>query len=98
VLPFKDKVVVVGEKGVSTHGMADGKLVNSGKYKSARFLDQYGEMVLMQTDGEDIAAFDLNTCTFKQYNARNGAVNQLTYNGDHVYVYDKKDVLKLRTQ
>lgn len=98
VLPFNDKVAVIGEKGVSTHNMSDGKLVNSGKYKAARFRARYGDHVLMETEGDDIAAFDLKTCIFKQYNNRNGATNTLSYNGEYVYVYDKKDALKLKTR
>ena len=97
ILPNGDQVVVIGEKGVSTHNRADGKLVHSGKYKAARFRARYGDMVLLETERDDIAAFDLKDCSFKQYNNRAGAINQLSYNGAFVYVYDKKDVLKLKT-
>jgi outer membrane protein assembly factor BamB len=98
ILAYGEKVAVVGEKGVSTHSMSDGKLVNSGKYKSSRFRARYDDMILMETEGDDIAAFDMKTCAFKQYNNRSGATNQLSYNGSYVYVYDKKEVLKLKTR
>ena len=43
-------------------------------------------------------AFDLNNCKYRQFNARKGAISTLTYDGEFVYVYEKKDVTKLRTQ
>ena len=98
ILAFNDQVVVIGEKGISTHAMSDGKLVHSGKYKAARFRARYSDMVLMETENDDIAAFDLNTCAYKQYNNRSGAINTLSYDGSNVYVYDKKDVLKLKSR
>ncbi len=97
ILPFQDKIAVVGEKGVSTHDQSDGKLVHSGKYKAADLYDFHDNIVLVQTDNSDIAAFDLNTCAFKQFNARKGATSALTNDGQFVYVFEKKDVTKLRT-
>jgi len=97
ILPYKDKIAVVGEKGVSTHTAIDGKLVNSGKYKSADLFDFHDNIVLVQTDNQDIAAFDLNTCKYLQYNARTGAVNDLSNDGNFVYTFEKKDVTKLKT-
>ncbi|MFT3884280.1 MAG: PQQ-binding-like beta-propeller repeat protein [Flavobacteriales bacterium] len=97
IMPYKDKVAVMGEKGVATHNMADGKLVNSGKYKSSHFHAREGDFVLMQTDGADIAAFDLNTCKFLQFNARRDSVSELSSDGDYVYVFEKKDVTKVKT-
>lgn len=97
IMPYKDKVAVMGEKGVSTHAMADGKLVSSGKYRSSHFHAHEGDYVLMQTDGEDIAAFDLNTCKFLQFNARRESVSELTSDGEYVYIFEKKDVTKVRT-
>lgn len=97
IMQHNDKVAIVGEKGISTHGLADGKLVNSGKYKASTLNDRVGNMALMQTDKEDIAAFDLDSCKFLAYNARKDAMNTLTNDGQYVYVYEKKDVTKLKT-
>jgi outer membrane protein assembly factor BamB len=97
VMPYEDKVAVIGEKGVSTHNMNDGKLVNGSKYKSSRFRARFGDHVMMETEGDDIAVFDLATCKYRMYNNRSGATNVLSYNGQYVYVYDKKDVVKLKT-
>lgn len=97
IMPHNDKVAIVGEKGISTHGLADGKLVNSGKYKASTMNDRVGNIALMQTDKEDIAAFDLDSCKFLAYNARKDAMNTLTNDGQYVFVYEKKDVTKLKT-
>jgi outer membrane protein assembly factor BamB len=97
ILPYKDRIAIVGEKGVSTHAQSDGKLLASGKYKAADLYDHHDNIVLVQTDGSDIAAFDLDNCTFKQFNARKGAVSSLSNDGAFVYVFEKKDVTKLRT-
>lgn len=97
IMPYKDKVAIVGEKGISTHSLADGKLVNSGKYKSSSLHGQVGNIALMQTDKEDIAAFDLESCKYLAYNARKDAMNTLTNDGQYVYVYEKKDVTKVKT-
>jgi outer membrane protein assembly factor BamB len=97
ILPYKDKVAIVGEKGISTHILSDGKLVNSGKYKTSTLRDQVGNIALMQTEKEDIAAFDLESCKYLAYNARKGAMNTLTNDGQYVYVYEKKDVTKVKT-
>lgn len=97
ILHYKDKVAVVGEKGVSTHNLSDGKLVNSGKYKSARLNDRVDNIVMVETDKQDIAAFDLESCKYLEYNARKDAENTLTNDGQYVYVYEKKDVTKVKT-
>jgi outer membrane protein assembly factor BamB len=98
ILPYKDMVAVVGEKGVATHGRADGKLLKGNKYKQSGLQAQQEDMLLMKTDNSDIAAFDLDDCTYRQFNARKGAVSTLSYDGQYVYVYEKKEVSKLRTR
>jgi outer membrane protein assembly factor BamB len=98
IIEYKDKVLVVGEKGVSSHSKMDGKLVSSGKYKSADYAGMYGNMLMMETEKNDIAVFDVESCKFKQYDARKGASSRLSDDGHHVYVWDKKELLKLATQ
>jgi hypothetical protein len=58
---------------------------------------QHTNMLLMKTDNSDIAAFNLDDCSFREFNARRGAVSTLSYDGKYVYVYEKKEVTKLRT-
>lgn len=97
ILPYTDNVVIVGEKGVSIHRRADGSLSKSNKWKVADIESRHDRVLLMKTERSDIAAFDLNNCAFREFNARNGAVSTLSYDGAFVYVYEKKEVTKLRT-
>ncbi|MBP7408590.1 MAG: PQQ-binding-like beta-propeller repeat protein [Flavobacteriales bacterium] len=97
ILPYKDMVAIIGEKGVATHTRSNGALVKSNKYKASGMEAQHEDMVLMKSANSDIASFDLDDCSFKEYNARKGAISELSYDGHYVYVYEKKEVTKLRT-
>jgi len=97
ILAYKDKVIVIGEKGISSFNMSDGDVTCSGKYKTSDFEDMFDNIVIMKTSGADIAAFDLNTCNYLQFNARKGATTTLTTDGKFVYVYENKTVTKLKT-
>ncbi|HOP42874.1 MAG TPA: PQQ-binding-like beta-propeller repeat protein [Flavobacteriales bacterium] len=99
IMPYKDMVVVVGDKGVSTFSTETGEPVASNKYKKSEVEGQNGDFLLMKTAGSDIACFDLNTCQYKEFKAKKGAVTSLTENGgEFVYVYEKKDVTKVATR
>ncbi len=99
ILPFKDnQIVVVGEKGVSTFNADNGDLIASGKYKTSTLFDRRDDILIMSTEKSDYAAFDLNTCRYKEFKARTGAGNSLTNSGEHLFVYEKKTVTKLKTR
>ena len=99
ILPFKDNVIVViGEKGVSTFDAHNGELINSGKYRASTLEDRVDNIVVMKTAKADIGTFDLNTCVYKDFKARTGAITTLSNKGDFVYVYEKKTVTKLSTK
>ena len=98
ILPYKDMVVVVGDKGVSTFSTETGEPVAQNKYKKSEVEDYEGDKMIMKTAGSDIACFDLNTCQYKEFKARKGAVTSLSTEGDFVYVYDKKNVTKVSTR
>jgi hypothetical protein len=98
IQPFKDDViVVVGEKGVSTFNATSGDVINSGKYRTSRFEDRVDNILVMKTEGADIGTFDLNTCKYKDFKARKGAMTSLSRDGNYVYVYEKRVVTKLST-
>ena len=99
IMPFKDDIIiVVGEKGVSTFSATTGELLNTGKYKKSKLEARDNELVVMKTDKADIACFDVNTCKYKEFKAKKGAVTSLSKDGEHVYVYEKKVVTKLKTR
>lgn len=99
IMPFEDDVIiVVGEKGVSTFSASTGELLNTGKYKKSKLEARDNELVVMKTDKADIACFNVNTCKYKEFKAKKGAVTSLSKDGEHVYVYEKKVVTKLKTR
>lgn len=99
VLKYKeDIIVVIGEKGVSTFKAADGALINSGKYKTSTLFRQLDDLVVMETEKSDYAVFDLDDCKYKEFKAKTGAGLSLTVDGEHLFVYEKKVVTKLKTR
>ncbi|GAB4319323.1 MAG: hypothetical protein Kow00127_11560 [Bacteroidales bacterium] len=99
VLPYKDDVIVViGEKGVSTFNAKTGDVLCSGKYKSSSLFERHDDLVIMQTPKSDLAAFDLDNCKYKEFKAKTGAGTSLTKDGEHLFVYEKKVVTKLKTR
>lgn len=97
ILPYEENIVVVGEKGISTYNAASGKPVANGKYKSSSLEDMIDNILIMKTASADIAAFDLNTCNYKEFKARKGATTTLSTSGEFVYVYEKKKIYKVKT-
>jgi outer membrane protein assembly factor BamB len=93
-----DVIVVVGEKGISTFKAQDGELIGSGKYKAASLEDRKDDIVIMKTEKADLAAFILPDCNYKEFKAKTGAGTSLTSDGEHVFVYEKKLVTKLKTR
>lgn len=98
IMAFQDKVVVVGDKGVSTFNMTTGEPVAMGKYKKSEVEAVEGDRLIMKTAKADIACFNLNDCTFQEYRARNEATTSMSTDGNFVYVYDKRNVIKLATR
>lgn len=98
IMEYDGKVVVVGDKGVSTFNMTTGEPVAMGKYKKSEVEDVEGDRLIMKTAKADIACFNLNDCTFQEYRARKDAITTLSTDGNYVYVYDKKNVTKLATR
>ncbi len=97
ILDYPDRVIVVGEKGISGHNKTDGKLINSGRWKSGDFAGLYGKTLLFQRENDDFAAYDVETCKFLSYNARKNSVSKLSSDGQFVYVWEKNTVSKLTT-
>ncbi len=98
ILKYKeDQIVVVGEKGVSTFNAHTGDLICKGEYKTSAPHDRIDDLIIMKTDKADLAAFDLNTCQYKEFKAKTGAQTDMTTDGKFVYVYEKNTVTKVAT-
>jgi len=99
ILPYNDQIVVVGEKGLSTFNPDDGAFIKNSIYKKSVPAGRIKNIILMKTDKDDVAAYNLDDLSYKQYNARKGATTWLEReDGKYVYVYEKSSVTKLRTE
>jgi len=97
IMPYKDKMIVIGEKGISAYMPSDGKFLYSGKYKAATLEDVFDNILIMKTEKADIASFDLDSGKFTEFKAKTGATTTLTTDGKFVYVYEDKVVTKVKT-
>ena len=97
ILPWKDQIIIVSDKGVSSHNVSDGKLKAVSKYKKSFMEQVLDDKLIMKTKKSDIACYNLDNITFKEFNARKGAVTHLMNEGKNVYVYEKKTLTKLST-
>lgn len=94
ILPFnKDEVIIIGEKGVSAHNIASGKLRASSRYKYSSPVRIGGEVVFgnhmaLVTSGQDYAVYDLPSMTYKRYDARKGAKAFFSDDGKWLMVYE----------
>lgn len=99
ILDNNGNVVTIGEKGVSTFNAETGALVAANKYKRASLREYTGNMLILETAVQDIAAFDVaDACKYWKYNARKESASSLTDDGAYVYVMEKKTVTKLKTK
>ncbi|MCB0801843.1 MAG: PQQ-binding-like beta-propeller repeat protein [Flavobacteriales bacterium] len=98
ILKYKDKIVVVGEKGVSTFKISDGKLIAANKYKRSKSESLVDNILLMRTEKNDFAAFNLDDCSYVMYNAKKDSEQELSQDGKFVWAYEKKEVTKLKTR
>jgi len=98
IMPYKDKMIVIGEKGISAYTPDDGKFLYSGKYKTAQLEDVFDNILIMKTEKADIASFDLDSGNFKEFKAKTGASTTLTTEGKFVYIYEDKVFTKVKTQ
>lgn len=98
IRPYKDKIVVLGEKGVSLFNASNGKLFKANKYKRAVVQKQVDNILLMRTAKNDFAAFNLEDCSYVMYNAKKDSQQFLSEDGNFVWAYEKKVVSKLKTR
>ncbi len=100
ILDYKDQVVILGEKGVSTRKKSDGSLTASSKFKRSTPISRngryiYGESTLvLATPKSDYAVYDLNTVKYKSFDARKGATAYLSDDGLALYVFESGGMIR----
>lgn len=99
ILDYNDKVVIVGEKGVSVRNKADAKLTNSSKFKKSNPLSYngkyiYGDRMALYTVGSDFAVYDLKSVKYKRFDARKGATAYISSDGSYLYVFESGSMIR----
>lgn len=99
IQPYQDdKILVIGEKGLSTFSAVDGTFIKNSIYKKSDLSGQIANILLMQAD-DNYAAYNLDDLSYKEYKAKKGAETFLEReDAKYLYVYEKKGVTKLKTR
>lgn len=97
ILSYEDQVIIVADKGISSHNISDGALKATAKYKKSFMESTEKNKLIMKTAKADIACYNLDTIIYKQFKAKKGALTELSLDSKFVYVYEKKVVTKLST-
>ena len=100
IIDYKDNVVILGEKGVSSHKKSDGTLTAGSKFRrstpityNGRYI--YGESTLaLATAKSDYAVYDVNNCKYKIFDARKDATAYLSDDGLSLYVFESGGMLR----
>ena len=83
---------------MSAFSQADGSYQYGNKYKRSEPVKQIDNILLMVTENNDFAAFNLDDCSYVKYNAKKDSQQELSEDGNFVWAYEKKDVTKLKTR
>lgn len=90
-------VLVLGEKGVSCHKIANGSKVWAMRIKDADFNGIYGKTAFFEKENGDVFAIDVNSGKATYCDARKDAKTAYSSDGDYLYLFEKKNVTKLKT-
>lgn len=93
----KGNVLVIGEKGISCHKTANGSLTWAMKIKDADFNGIYGKTAFFEKENGDVFAIDVNSGKATYCDARKDAKTVYSSEGDYLYLFEKKNVSKLKT-
>jgi outer membrane protein assembly factor BamB len=100
IIDFKDQVVILGEKGVSTRSKADGKLIGASKFKKSSPVTYNGQIIYgdhtlaLATIKSDFAVYNVENCKYKSFDARKGATAYLSDDGQSLYVFESGGMLR----
>ena len=100
IIDYKDQVVILGEKGVSSRKKSDGSLTGSSKFKRSTPLSYNGKYIYgdatiaLYTVKSDYAVYDLKTMEYKRFDARKGATAYLSDDGLGLYVFESGGMMR----
>jgi outer membrane protein assembly factor BamB len=100
IIDYKDQVVILGEKGVSTRKKSDGKIVGASKFRRAAPVSYNGQLIYgentlaLATIKSDYAVYNVENCKYKSFDARKGATAYLSDDGQSLYVFESGGMLR----
>ncbi len=94
----KDNVIIIGEKGISSHNMSTGSKVWAVKTKKGEFNGIYGETIIFDTKEGDYFSIDANSGNAKFFDSRKNSKSEVTEDGKYIYVFEAKSILKVSTR
>ena len=93
----KENIIIIGERGVSCHNIANGAKVWSQKIKDAEFNGIYGKTAFYEKENGDVVAVDVNSGKAFFCDARKDSKTEYSSDGNYLYLFEKKNVSKLKT-
>ncbi len=93
----KGNVIIIGEKGVSCHSIATGAKLWSQHIKDGEFNGIYGKTAFYERDNGDVYAIDVNSGKATFCDARKDSKTEYSEDGNYLYLFEKKNVTKLKT-
>lgn len=94
----KDYVIVLGEKGVSSHNIATGAKVWAVKTKKGEFSGIFGENIFFDTEKGDYFSINANTGKAKFFDSRKNSKSIVSLDGKSIYVFEGKKILKVSAE
>ncbi len=94
----KDNVIVLGEKGVSSHNIATGAKVWAVKTKKGEFSGIFGENIFFDTEKGDYFSINANTGKAKFFDSRKNSKSIVSLDGKSIYVFEGKKILKVSAE
>lgn len=93
----KGNVIIIGEKGVSSHSIANGAKQWAMRIKDAEFNGIYGQTAFYEKENGDVFAVDVNNGKATYCDARKDSKTEYSNDGNFLYLFEKKNVSKLKT-
>jgi len=100
ILPYKDQVIVIGEKGISSRKVSDGSLSGASKFKASTPVTVNGQYIYgdatmaLVTTGSDFGVYDIKKMEYKRFDARKGATPYLSDDGLSLFVFESGGMMR----
>jgi outer membrane protein assembly factor BamB len=94
IVDYKDNVIIIAERGVSAHSKSNGNKIWTVKTKDdGEFAGVFGSVAFYETDRGDQFAINLETGKGKYYES--DKKNEITKNGEFIYVFNGDEIFKV---